>query len=417
MGKRKQPDSDSITCRVVEEKNGPVLVTTPTVAPSSDAEFHRYNNTTARRAHQSMIMCETDRVWFVGKNFGETQQTSLFCRYMIGVRDKRTDVLTLQPATVFPLEKSIKSLANAKSIASSDQDSYMAARNHLQETFGNKKQKAAVRARERNQVDVSQLEHVAGVIRETITERSTDIPDREDIMELQNESRPVPPFDLNAQRPEDIYPLKDVVSNAELNAVPLSKILNGAKTEQDYIKWLPFTASAYINERLPLAVQAKNQQQIRLLYYLACMFQFMRAIGPSAITLDTAKDKCASVPPSIVASLLTKFAENTQRENKKTGQTFYQKTDYAKHRLICYALVICLHLDQFTVLDLVLAHDFSMPRTKMDNYLRAIGCQIRPLTPAERERTGLPAAEASNARKAMLCVPLKFDDKIFRRSR
>ena len=54
----------------------------------------------------------------------------------------------------------------------------MVARNLLQETFGNKKQKAAVRARERNQVDVAQLEEVASVIRDTITERSADIPDR-----------------------------------------------------------------------------------------------------------------------------------------------------------------------------------------------------------------------------------------------
>ncbi|RKP22844.1 hypothetical protein SYNPS1DRAFT_31491 [Syncephalis pseudoplumigaleata] len=146
MGKRKHSEANSVTCRVIEEKNGPALgedaycsmlacqphsadallrraVTTPAVAPASDAVFHRYNNTTARRAHQSMVMCETDRVWFVGKNFGETQQTSLFCRYLVGVRDKRTNVLTLQPASVYPLEKTIKSLVHAKSMATSDQSS------------------------------------------------------------------------------------------------------------------------------------------------------------------------------------------------------------------------------------------------------------------------------------------------------
>ncbi|KAI9593775.1 RNA polymerase I associated factor, A49-like protein [Syncephalis fuscata] len=411
MGKCKHSESSSdkkdVLCRVVDEKNGPVLVTMPTVAPSSDAEFYRYNNTTTRRSHQSMVMCETDRVWFVGKNFGEVQQTSMFCRYLVGVRDKRSNILTLQPTSVFPLEKTIKSLVHAKPMASSDQSSYMAARNHLQETFGNKKQKAAVRARERNQVDVTQLENVADVI--------PDIPDR-GYCGIQNESRPVPPFNIQAERPDDIYLLKDVVTNTELNAVPVAKILQ-AKSEQDYIKWLPFTASAYINERLPLAVEAKNQQQLHLLYYLACMFQFMRAIGPAPITLDAAKDKCPNVPPSIVASLLNRFAENTERENKKTGQTLYQKTDHCKHRIICYALVICLHLDQFTVLDLVLAHDFSMPRSKMDNYLRAVGCEIRTLTAAERERTGLPAGEASSTRKATLSVPFKFDDKLFRRKR
>jgi DNA-directed RNA polymerase I subunit RPA49 len=115
----------------------------------------------------------------------------------------------------------------------------MVARDQLQEMFGNKKQKAAVRARERNQVDVTQLENVADIIRDTIVENSVNVPTLEKMVEMQSESRPIPPYNMDATKPEDVYKLSDIISDTELNAVPLNTVLKST-TDDAWLTWLPY---------------------------------------------------------------------------------------------------------------------------------------------------------------------------------
>lgn len=92
-----------------------------------------------------------------------------------------------------------------------------------------------------------------------------------------------------------------------------------------------------------------------------------------------------------------------------------QKTDFAQARLISYAIILCLHLDQFSVLINVLSHDFSLPPNTMRNYARNVGCTIRALNAAEAHHLGLSTADAAKVKKAVLTVPVKFEDKKFRR--
>ena len=52
----------------------------------------------------------------------------------------------------------------------------MALRNSLGEAFGTKKAKAAIRARERNRVDVDAMKDVAGHLQDTITQNTDTLP-------------------------------------------------------------------------------------------------------------------------------------------------------------------------------------------------------------------------------------------------
>lgn len=82
--------------------------------------------------------------------------------YLLAVRDPRTSTIKILPSpkTPYILTRTVKAL---KSIVPADAPStlaYREARTALGETFGTKKAKAAIRAQERNRVDVSAMQGV-----------------------------------------------------------------------------------------------------------------------------------------------------------------------------------------------------------------------------------------------------------------
>ena len=94
---------------------------------------------------------------------------------MIGVHDKRTNTTTLRPAPLHVLARQVKALKKLKPIEVSTAER-MALRNNLGEEFGTKKAKAAIRARERNKVDVDAMKDVAGHLQDTIMQNTDTLP-------------------------------------------------------------------------------------------------------------------------------------------------------------------------------------------------------------------------------------------------
>ena len=69
----------------------------------------------------------------------------------------------------------MKKLKNLESIVAST-DAYIERKNKLGETFGTKKAKAAIRAQERNRIDVDAMKGTASHIQDTIGENTTNLP-------------------------------------------------------------------------------------------------------------------------------------------------------------------------------------------------------------------------------------------------
>ena len=98
-------------------------------------------------------------------------------RYFIGIRNKRTNTVTLRPAPVQIFARRVKALDSLTSPSKETADAdYQAKRANLGETFGTKKALKNIRARERNQVDVSAMEDVAGYIQASIEANSSGLP-------------------------------------------------------------------------------------------------------------------------------------------------------------------------------------------------------------------------------------------------
>lgn len=72
------------------------------------------------------------------------------------------------PKTPHILTHTVKALKSLPSSAAPSKSQYLEAKNALGETFGTKKQKATIRAQERNRIDISAMEGVMGYVMDRI---------------------------------------------------------------------------------------------------------------------------------------------------------------------------------------------------------------------------------------------------------
>jgi len=77
---------------------------------NDDVRFGYYCNSGSAkfaRRHEKMLIAETDRARYVGRNFGpDAISAPSLCRYMLGVYDKRTNKVRLVDASMFHLRPS-----------------------------------------------------------------------------------------------------------------------------------------------------------------------------------------------------------------------------------------------------------------------------------------------------------------------
>ena len=93
----------------------------------------------------------------------------MYCRYLIGVRDKITNRVIVRRTTMHIVTREIKAFKSLDTLATSSASEGRAqARNVLGEAFGSKKAKQVIQAVARNRVDVSAMEGVADHLQDTI---------------------------------------------------------------------------------------------------------------------------------------------------------------------------------------------------------------------------------------------------------
>jgi DNA-directed RNA polymerase I subunit RPA49 len=132
-------------------------------------------------------------------------------RYLIGIRDKTTNKMTLRTAPLFLVSHHVKALQSSGATASSDRPDYTLAKNQLGEAFGTKKARARIRAAERNKVDVGAMGGgVQDVLQGMIQSNTSTLPQKQEAEQDANDNRPIPRHNDQASSPaevSDCYPL------------------------------------------------------------------------------------------------------------------------------------------------------------------------------------------------------------------
>jgi DNA-directed RNA polymerase I subunit RPA49 len=145
-------------------------------------------------------------------------------RYMVGVFDRSANELTLRHAPLYVVRHQIKALKSLEKMMDPKHDyqhDYQHARSALGEAFGTKKAKVAIRAAEKNKVDVAAMKdvctsgnslpfshtnhpQVADTLQSIIRSKTAALPKAEEAKAEANSNRPIPPFNANATRPSEV---------------------------------------------------------------------------------------------------------------------------------------------------------------------------------------------------------------------
>ncbi|KAI9091294.1 RNA polymerase I associated factor, A49-like protein [Phlyctochytrium arcticum] len=338
-----------------------------------------------------IVVGETSSIEYVASNAGQHN----FCRYVVGVYDKKSQQLSLQEAEVFRVDTIVKSLKHHVSRHVGEKNTL--ARNTLGEAFGTRKRRQAIKALEKNEVDVAGLAEVEDAIKETIDEKSMGLPTREEVMKEAQNDRSIPPYNMNATSPSEVYNPDDLISPLDLNALNIKELVKARNTEtvQKLIK--PITTSKWITERICQVLKAKNDTvTIRRLVYLAYLMKFHN-LKINDLNSDNLSARLGGVPQVICESLILKFTEYQEDEGRKR----YRMTPKLTDLLRAYILAICLTVDGFKVNSTEIARDLKIPAKQMHDIARELGCRFQTYT-----------TDDDKTKKIMgLSVPLSFPQR------
>lgn len=385
-----------------------MLVSYPGVRPPPSTGFRCYRKkakTTAEPNGGDLIVAgETDAVEFE-TNEEETRRVAQSgCRYLVAVHNKRTGVVSVLPTPLSPhiLSHTVKALKSIEPSPAPSAVEYFQARTALGETFGTKKAKAAIRARERNRVDVSAMEGVMDFVMAGIDKGAGGLMTTEEAKEVADSNRPVPPFSATATSPADVYPLHGIIPEPEWKALPVSAFY-AAGSANERKAALPFRFSHWVNTRVETAMEQGDKERkrtLKTLFYISSMMAFRRATDRKFKTEDL-PTKLQGVPGPVIDSLLARFTECPR------GSTQPRTTPALQTRLLTHLLALCLRVDNYAADAALIARDLSLATDYMNDVFKSLGCKLVKLNERERTRLGLPDSVADEKR-AVLTAPVEF---------
>ncbi|KII90120.1 hypothetical protein PLICRDRAFT_40321 [Plicaturopsis crispa FD-325 SS-3] len=391
-----------------ETRLGPVLVSYPALQPPKKTPFKCYIRPQQREAatedevlsaQTTFVAGEADTVEFVSSS--ETQSASAGCRYMVAVHNKRTNTTVLRPAPLHILSRQVKALKGIEPAPVSALER-LQARSMLGETFGTKKAKANIRAAERNKVDVSAMEAVAGTIQASIEKNTVALPSKEEAKAIGDNARLIPAHNATADDPADVYPLHNIIPEVEWKALSISTFTS-APTDKDRLALLPFSRSKWVAHHLEriFAVTPISKQHIKILFYISSMLAFRSATFRMAERKDPIHERLARVPSLVVDGLLARFTETSR------GSTDALTTPQTETNLLTHIFALMLRLDGYATDPTIVADDLSMTPTKINQLFKSLGCKIEKLKMTDLKRLGLPESAAATKR-AILKAPPEF---------
>ncbi|KAH9054896.1 RNA polymerase I associated factor A49-like protein [Lactarius vividus] len=393
---------------------GPALASFPSLTPPKDTAFNSFvreedeGKEFVKRL--STIAGETDAVEFSGST--NDGSDGIGSRYFLALHRPGSSKLILHPTPLYLMSRQVKALRNFEPIEPGTSER-LHARNVLGEAFGTKKAKAAIRAHERNKVDVSMMEAVADMLQDRIEEGTENLPTQEKMEEAVNAARLIPAYNADAERPEDIYPLHNIIPEQEWAA--LDGLLHKLKNEPDdraRVRLLPNARSDWLRQHLMLAysVPKPKSKLVKMLIYASVMLTFHEAVKRSVPDRTVISERLAPAPEAVVDGLLSRFTE-TPRGSIKAQMTTENETS-----LLTHLFSLCLKADGYATDTALIAADLKMSSKRVNDLFRSLGCTIGKLSQQDLKRLGLPDS-AANEKRAILKTPLTFPKPRGRRVR
>ncbi|KAF4071597.1 hypothetical protein AMELA_G00275120 [Ameiurus melas] len=358
--------------------------------------FKHRDGTNPRKKNQRMVVAESERMSYVGSNFGPgLLQCNNTCNYFVGVLDKRTMEMKVQRAQLFNLQPIIpgETIANAEE---NENKTYREKLDSLIEAFGTTKQKRALSSRRLNEVGSDTLQKaVAHAASSVIDQKGLEVLQQEvaDSQALTESNLFLPPCNKSADKREDVYPFDDLLSPAEFNSLKkLGEEMVGLGSKDQLTKdgFFPETAKEIL-KCLPKAGEDRDRQAccawyLCFLIRLAQMKKLDRKLG---------ENECPQL-------LFRKVQKTFTVESFDKGRLKNIVTTSSVIKIASHCLALLLHIGDLKV-DLTLLHrDLSITETKMLEVAKAMGLTLSRKTFHSLEEAGLQ----DDHKMASLVLPL-----------
>lgn len=371
-----------------------------------DTKFKLYRNKHSN--DQYILHGENDRLEYIGQTDSESVTGS---QYVVGVFNKKKNSVDLYKAPVLVskvVSKSKRDLAGPK-IKNQGQVRGSVLRNALGEAFGTKKAKKAISDLERNRVDSDKLVDVAVDIVDTVKSASKGLPTRKEMEASVSNDRPTPLANLDATDVEQIYPVENIIPSRELQSIRVNGILKEKDIEKklDFFPYIP-KSTKYIKKKLDIFKEPSQIVKLQLLYYLTLLLGVYE--NRRCRSKDKLMEKLNSPPESLVDGILERFTVARQGAFGRSKNRSFFVDPHNEDKLLCYILVIMLHLDNFIVEISPVAQDIGLKPSKITSLFRIIGCIVKSATVAQAEAFGISKADISTYKIATLKVPFKLPE-------
>ncbi|KAL9971833.1 hypothetical protein ACROYT_G018044 [Oculina patagonica] len=321
-----------------------------------------------RKKQRRTLIAETEDMEYSGQNFGQFSRSNGLCKYVVGVYNKRTEVMKMYDTEMITLQPQILAGTAETNQEDDDQDSkldlsFLEKSDLLTEAFGSNKKKRNMVSRQRNKVDKDELNETVSDFLETLAKEPLDTTDGRE-----EEHSSIPPFNINAETAADVYKLDDIITPLEYEALKRTSLEITSANKEKINEWRERKRfPEYVLQHLDgmsLNPSQRLHQSCCLLYLSYMMTLYSLNFKDLRKT-----DPLPGIPEVIKERLLSTFSLEKGKARAVPKRL--------KDKLVSYILVLALMIDEFTLDCMVIMKDLKMSLSRLSNHLRAVGCVIK----------------------------------------
>lgn len=351
-----------------------------------------------RKRGQRILAAETERLSYVGNNFGTgALKCNTLCRYFVGILNKTSGQMEVYDAELFNMQPLFADDSIESGHTAENQNkTFREKMDSCIEAFGTTKQKRALNSRRANRVGSDSLNHaVAKAAESIIDKKGVDALVGDAIQdESQDDSVYLPPCHADAAKPEDVYKFEDLLSPAEYEALQGPSEAFRSVTAEDILKMAEENRHCcFVLEALKSlpSDEERRDHQARCIWFLDALIRFRAhkvikrksVLGPG-------------VPHIISTKLLKQFSCLTYND----GSLRNVISNSMKAKITAYVIILALHINDFQIDLTMLQRDLKLSEKRIMEIAKAMRLKI------SKRKVCLAPGQEEERRVGTLCIPL-----------
>ncbi|XP_005382935.1 PREDICTED: DNA-directed RNA polymerase I subunit RPA49 [Chinchilla lanigera] len=363
--------------------------------------FTLYNSTDStnpRKRSQRILAAETDRLSYVGNNFGTgALKCNTLCRHFVGILNKTSGQMEVYDAELFNMQPLFADESIESEPTSENQTkTFREKMDSCIEAFGTTKQKRALNSRRMNKVGSESLNlAVAKAAEEIIDTKGVEALVSDAIQDdLQDDSLYLPPCYADAAKPEEVYKFEDILSPEEYDALEGPSEAFRKVTSEEILKMIEENSHCFFViealKSLPSNEESRDRQA-RCIWFLDTLIKFRAQ--------KVIKRKSA-LGPGIPHIINTKLLKHFTCLTYNNGSLRNLISNSMKAKITAYVIILALHINDFQIDLTVLQRDLKLSEKRMIEIAKAMRLKI------SKRKVSLAPGREEDHKLGTLSIPL-----------